>query len=359
MRTVIVENMDKALMIFALASLLLPQSSNAAMNLAGQLSGRIVLAVQEHGEAWYIDPVSLQRAYLGRPDDALRIMRSYGLGITRSDLEKIPEVSSSLVGDMSLRRRLAGRILLQVHEHGEAWYVDPITLTRMYLGRPTDAFAVMTAYGLGISTDDLARIPMADSNTDAIISNAVPFVAQAPLGEWSDPRQQDGCEEASVLMAVSWARGKNLTAEQAKTDIVAMSDWEKTRYGYFQDTGIHDTAQRLVNEYLGFTNYEISPQADLQDLISALENGHVVVLPINGQVFEPFHYTPPGPARHMIVVHGYNPETDTFAVHDPGTSQGADLQVTSSTLQKSWRDYASGEQVPIPSLPNSLIVIKK
>jgi hypothetical protein len=350
--------MVKVLSFLALTSLLLPLPGSAAVNLASQLSGRIVLAVQEQGEAWYVDPLSLQRTFLGRPDDAFEIMKSYGLGITKKDLELIPEVGSALAGDWNMRQRLAGRILLQVQERGEAWYVDPVSLRRVYLGRPADAFAIMTSYGLGIASHDLALIPMRD-DSNSPITNTVPFVAQAPLGEWSDPRQQDGCEEASVLMAVAWARGEGLTTSQAKNDIVAMSDWQQARYGYYQDTGIVDTAERLVNEYVGFTNYELDTQASTDELIEALEDGHVVILPINGQVFEPFYYVAPGPLRHMIVVHGYDSTTQTFSVHDPGTSRGADLQVTREVLERSWQDYASGEQVPIPTLPDSMIIIKK
>ena len=352
--------MSSLAFVLSLIALLLPSPATAAVTLAQQLSGRIVLAVQEHGEAWYVDPVSLQRVFLGRPDDALTLMRSYGLGITQTDLEKIPEFNSSLTGDWNLRRRLAGRILLQVQEHGEAWYVDPLSLQRIFLGSPNDAFALMRSYGLGITSADLARIPMVNKDrSETIITNDVPFVAQAPLGDWSDPRQQDGCEEASVLMAIAWAHNEELGPKQARTDIVAMSDWERNRYGYYQDTGVVDTAERLVNAYVGYTNYTIDTQANVETLITALQSGHIVILPINGQVFEPFHYTPPGPARHMIVVHGYNPETDTFSVHDPGTSQGVNLQVTSATLQNAWRDYASGEQVAIPELPDAMIVIKK
>lgn len=352
--------MDRLAFFIILASLLSPIPGEAATNLASQLSGRIVLAVQEHGEAWYIDPVSLRRVFLGRPEDALTLMRSYGLGITQADLEQIPEVGSSLIGNWDLRRRLAGRILLQVQEHGEAWYVEPLSLRRVSLGTPHDALRIMSSYGLGVTSANLATISMASNQTDAkTVANLVPFVTQAPLGEWSDPRQQDGCEEASVLMAVAWARGETLAASQAKTDIVAMSDWEHNQFGYYQDTGVLDTAERLVNTYVGYTNYEIDSHANINSLIATLQNGHIAIVPINGQIFEPFHYTPPGPARHMIVVHGYNPETGIFSVHDPGTSKGANLQVTTATLEQAWRDYASGEQAPIPDLPDSMIVIKK
>ena len=53
------------------------------------VSGRILLQVESHGEAWYVNPQILKRYYLGRPADAFRIMREQGLGITDKDLEKI------------------------------------------------------------------------------------------------------------------------------------------------------------------------------------------------------------------------------------------------------------------------------
>lgn len=42
-----------------------------------------------------------------------------------------------------LANRLAGQILLQVEQHGEAWYIDPETTQRYFLGRAADAYALM------------------------------------------------------------------------------------------------------------------------------------------------------------------------------------------------------------------------
>ena len=61
-------------------------------------------------------------------------------------------------GNHMLEERLAGRILLQVEEHGEAWYVDPLDHKRYFLGRPEDAFALMRAKGLGITNADLVQM---------------------------------------------------------------------------------------------------------------------------------------------------------------------------------------------------------
>jgi exopolysaccharide biosynthesis protein len=54
--------------------------------LAKNLSGKIILQVEKNGEAWYVNPVDLKKYYLGRPEDAFRIMRQLALGISRENL---------------------------------------------------------------------------------------------------------------------------------------------------------------------------------------------------------------------------------------------------------------------------------
>jgi hypothetical protein len=54
-----------------------------------RLSGKILLRVEDKGQAYYVNPLDLKLYYLGRPDDAFELMRSKGLGITDSDLGKI------------------------------------------------------------------------------------------------------------------------------------------------------------------------------------------------------------------------------------------------------------------------------
>ena len=61
----------------------------AQHTLTSRLKGRILLAVEEHGEAWYVSPVDFKRYFLGRPVDAYNIMRSLGLGIANNDIAKI------------------------------------------------------------------------------------------------------------------------------------------------------------------------------------------------------------------------------------------------------------------------------
>lgn len=162
-----------------------PHSVRAA-SVAERVSGRIVLDVMNHGEAWYVYPANNYRYYLGRPDDAFDIMRFLGLGITNTDLARIPANTDSAPGDSALRERLSGWILLQVEEHGEAWYVYPEDLKRYYLGRPDDAFTIMSDLGLGISAADLAQIPISEDflNIAQPESDIQSFTLSIPRGSF-------------------------------------------------------------------------------------------------------------------------------------------------------------------------------
>jgi len=54
-----------------------------------RLAGRILLKVEDHGKAYYVNPVDLKMHYLGRPADAFSVMRTLGLGITNDNLRQI------------------------------------------------------------------------------------------------------------------------------------------------------------------------------------------------------------------------------------------------------------------------------
>ncbi len=54
------------------------------------VSGKILLDVESHGEAYYIYPKDRKKYYLGRPDDAFAVMRNLGLGITNANLSALP-----------------------------------------------------------------------------------------------------------------------------------------------------------------------------------------------------------------------------------------------------------------------------
>jgi hypothetical protein len=115
-----------------------------------RLKGYILLQAQQRGEAWYVHPVDSRRYYLKDGPTAYQMMRAFGLGISNADLERLQD------GNADLRRRLKGRILLQVQAHGEAWYVHPETGVPHYMKDGAAAYELMRAKSLGITESDLS-----------------------------------------------------------------------------------------------------------------------------------------------------------------------------------------------------------
>jgi len=161
--------MKKRFIIFLAIVILagfIPAYQSQAEELASKLKGRILLQVESHGEAWYVRPKDLKRYYMKDGAAAYSIMRFFSLGIADVDLAKIPQVSntdemkaaSSACASNSLANRLRGEILLQVQQHGEAWYVDPVKCRAIYMKDGAVAYEVMRFLGLGILTGDLEKI---------------------------------------------------------------------------------------------------------------------------------------------------------------------------------------------------------
>ena len=176
--------------------------------LSDRLEGMIVIKVEDAGKAYYINPVTRLKKYLGRPADAFTVMREQGIGISNANIARIPAGMSALSGvdtdndglsdifedaigtnkqavdtdkdgysdqeeisqgynplgsgelilDNNFSKQQAGKIFLQVENKGEAWYINPSDSKRYFLGRPADAFQVMRELGLGISNEDFEKL---------------------------------------------------------------------------------------------------------------------------------------------------------------------------------------------------------
>lgn len=203
------------------------------------------------------------------------------------------------------------------------------------------------------------EIPPEPTPTETIILHQVPFVSQAPLGNWSDPRQQNGCEEAAVLMALYWVDGRGLAPAEAEQIIIAASEYQRVEFGYFHDTSAQDTAERIFKGYFGYGNIEVASGITSADIIRQLRRGNLVIVPVNGQKLNNPFYTPPGPLQHQIVIIGYDPATQEFISHDPGTIHGAEFRYHRTTLDNALRDYPSGFHQPIAEINKVMITVRK
>lgn len=209
----------KILLLSLIFCIILPNIAKGAT----ALSGRILLQVEDKGQAWYVSPNDEKRYSLGKPDDAMALMRRLGIGISNEDLARIPvdfstnnNLDSDADGlddnlevalgtdkdkkdtdadgyddkieltngynplgsekqaiDARFTQNNAGKIFLQVKRNGESWYLEPVTKKRYFLGRPSDAFQIMRTFGLGITNADLEKIP-ADQSPVVVIPPIVP-----------------------------------------------------------------------------------------------------------------------------------------------------------------------------------------
>jgi hypothetical protein len=178
-----------------------------------RVTGQILIQVEEYGRAWYVSALDKRRYYLGSPTNAFSVMSLIGLGVKNERLFKLPvgllegsltqdkdtdgdglpdrleeglltsqfkadsdgdghsdktEIisgynpngSGKMPYDKKVLESSLGHIYIQVETNGEAWYVEPRNEKRYYLGRPEEAFAIMREFGLGITNEDINKIPV-------------------------------------------------------------------------------------------------------------------------------------------------------------------------------------------------------
>jgi len=122
--------------------------------LTARLLGRILLQVEEHGEAWYVNPKDVKKYYMANGAEAYRIMRYLSIGITNADLKKV-------MSDKEFAKKHSGKIFLQVEAHGEAYYIDTEGKAH-YLQNGESAYATMRDLGLGITNENLRKIEIGE-----------------------------------------------------------------------------------------------------------------------------------------------------------------------------------------------------
>ncbi len=99
-------------------------------------------------------------------DNQGRYSQTVNIIITRSevDFQAILEEEKSLTTtiDQKLSERLAGRLLLQVEQAGQVWYVDTNEYKRYFITLD-NALSLFRKLALGITEENLAKIPYKDS----------------------------------------------------------------------------------------------------------------------------------------------------------------------------------------------------
>lgn len=176
----------------------------------------------------------------------------------------------------------------------------------------------------------------------------VPFTSQAPSGNWSDEHFQNGCEEASIAMAMQWLMKKNFVSpDDAQREIVRIADFEEKMFNNYIDNSLDDIGIILTDLY-EFENFHILMQPDLEALRKEINAGNIILVPTFGRALKNPNYTAPGPITHMLVVIGWDEETRQFITNDPGTRHGAGYRYDENVLHEAMWSYPSGKIHPEP-----------
>lgn len=200
------------------------------------------------------------------------------------------------------------------------------------------------------------------NNTDQIKENYVlinvPFTSQAPLADWADPRHQDGCEEASILMAWLWINNKTMTKDEAEVEIENIADFELDRYGNFHDTNAADTVQ-VMKDYYSYQKISFSLNPTIEDIKNALRERKLVLVPANGKKLGNPNFRNGGPLTHMLVLKGFDDSKNQFITNDPGTRLGEGYVYDYQTVYNAMVDYPTGQHLSQEGQPKSMIVVQK
>lgn len=189
-------------------------------------------------------------------------------------------------------------------------------------------------------------------------NNTVPFISQAPSGQWIDPLFQNACEEASVVMAMHWVNNTPLSVKGGEQEIRRLALFEEAQYGDFYDRSAKDTAQ-MIRDYYHYNSVTVRTSIRVQDIRDELAHGHLVIIPADGRKLKNPHFVQPGPITHMLVVTGYDQPTRQFITNDPGTRFGKGYRYSEATLFGAIRDYPTGKHQPITGMSKTMIVISK
>lgn len=249
---------------------LLGPFETGAVSLLDRVQGYILLQVEEHGESWYVRPETGERHYMRDGDVAYQMMRFFGLGITDADLTGIPAVateaemllSSSVCDTNAVAQRLSGQILLQVEQHGEAWYVYPLTCRRIYMADGAAAYQIMRFLGLGITNTDLGGIAVGPEVTIDTPVEEDEEEEVGPTGEFAtiELRVHDLVNAHRVSLGVAELPWNNSMADIARVHSVNMATEvvERGHAGFGEradEVGDLFTIHRSVSENVAWTNH--------------------------------------------------------------------------------------------------------
>lgn len=215
-----------------------------------------------------------------------------------------------------------------------------------------------SVYLIGLTCVKLACLATLVAGASALplkVFLSVPFLCQAPHGNWKQP-WQDACEEAAVLMAIHYVRDYPLDKDSGNQELLGMVNYQEKRWGGHHDLTAKQAA-KLIKEYYKYDRIKVLYDIRVEDIKKELAAGNVVIAPMAGRLLGNPYYTPPGPAYHYMLFKGYDDEKGEFITNDAGTRRGRDYRYKYGVAYNAIHDWA-GSKETIAQGRKAMIVVK-
>ena len=186
----------------------------------------------------------------------------------------------------------------------------------------------------------------------AKVSMLVPFMVQAPHGNWDAP-YQEACEEASIIMMDYYLRNIPLEPDQANREILQLVQWEEANH-YKYDVSISQL-QDIVKTYYKYPT-RIVEEVTKESIMYELANGNPVIVPVAGRMLKNPYFSGDGPWYHMLIITGYDGKY--FITNDPGTRHGLDYKYKMDLLVDAIHDW-TGVKEEIQKGDKRMLIVGK
>jgi len=203
---------------------------------------------------------------------------------------------------------------------------------------------------------DVDPIPVQKPNAKP---QKVEFFSQAPFADWDDIRQQDGCEEAVMLMGYLWRTDTNFNKNQFLEALLDLTNFEAGKFGAHNDIHVEGMltvmAEKLgIADAYAVTDSDLFTIAYLEELLDA---GNLIIVPTQGQRLGNPNFSGEGPERHALLLLGYDRQKAEFIVHDPGTRKGENYRYPESVLLNAIYSYPTGHKLPVLVEEKAILVV--
>ncbi len=162
----------------------------------------------------------------------------------------------------------------------------------------------------------------------------VPFMSQAPHGNWDMP-YQEACEEASLILVHHYLQGKPIDPDQMDREILEMVRFEEEELGFGADITMAELAE-VARKMYGH-DAELFEDFTTDDMKRFLAQGHPIIVPLAGRRLGNPYYSGEGPWYHALVITGYDEKH--FITNDVGTRRGERYKFPYDTIYRNIHDW--------------------